>query len=100
MYGDPAYLLTASVVRPYHSQGLTDRQRKFNRVMSGVRISVEWIFGELVARLGVLDFRKSCKVFLSPMAKFDLVAALLTNCKRASLRRLRQARSKGSRYHH
>ena len=43
-------------------------------------IRVEWEFGKILKNFAFLDFRKNLKVLLSPVAKYYLVGALLTNC--------------------
>ena len=47
--------------------------------MSKVRVSVEWIFGEVINQFKFTDFKKNQKLYLSPIAKQYRVSALLTN---------------------
>ena len=45
--------------------------------MSEVRVSVEWIFGDIITCFKFLDFRKNLKIGLSPVRKMYIVCALL-----------------------
>ena len=47
--------------------------------MSGSRVSVEWVFGEIVGYWKYLDFRRNLKIGLSAIGKHYLVVALLRN---------------------
>ena len=80
IYGDPAYGVTAQVLSPYRTNGLTAVEQEFNRRMSAVRVSVEWTFGKVLQYFSFLDYKKNHKVLLQPTGKYYLVGALLTNC--------------------
>lgn len=80
IYGDPAYGVTAQVLSPYRTNGLTAAEQEFNRRMSAVRVSVEWTFDKVLQYFSFLDYKKSHKVLLQPTGKYYLVGALLTNC--------------------
>lgn len=47
IYGDPAYPLRAHLQAPFKGN-LTPQQSDYNKSMSSVRISVEWLFGDIV----------------------------------------------------
>ena len=48
--------------------------------MSSVRVSVEWVFGDIVERFKFIDFKYTQNVGLSPVAKQQYaVSALLCN---------------------
>ena len=49
--------------------------------MSKVRISVEWLFNEIIKYFAFLDFKKNLKIGLSPVGKMYRVCALLTNAR-------------------
>ena len=48
IYGDPSYPLHLQLQSPFKNQNLTPQQAVFNKSMSTVRASVEWVFGEIL----------------------------------------------------
>ena len=52
-----------------------------NKSMSQVRISVEWIFGDIANYFKFLDFKKNLKVQLSAVGKMYIVCVLLQNAR-------------------
>ena len=62
LYGDPAYPLRVHLQVPYRNAGLTQQMEEFNRSMSAVRISVEWLFGDIINYFNFLDFKKNLKL--------------------------------------
>lgn len=79
IYGDPAYPLRPHLQSPYRDNNLTDAQKAFNTSMSQVRVSVEWVFGDIIGYWKFLDFKKDLKIGLSAVGKQYAVAALLRN---------------------
>ena len=51
----------------------------FNGSMSSVRVSVEWLFGDILNYFKFLDFKKNLKVGLSNIGKTYVVCALMRN---------------------
>ena len=51
----------------------------FSKVMSQIRVSVEWLFGDIVNYFKFLDFKKNLKTEMSSIGKLYLVSALLQN---------------------
>ena len=47
IFKDPAYLLRRNLLAPYNGAQLTQEQTDFNSSMSKVRVTVEWMFGEV-----------------------------------------------------
>ena len=47
--------------------------------MSSVRLSVEWLFGDIVNYFRFVDFKKNLKIGLSSVGKMYIVAAILRN---------------------
>ena len=45
LYGDPAYPLGVHLQGPFKDRQLTPEMRNYNKAMSAVRVSVEWMFG-------------------------------------------------------
>ena len=56
IYGDPAYPLSIHLQTGFKNAILTDQQQLFNEKMSSVRVSVEWVFGDIVERFKFTDF--------------------------------------------
>ena len=81
IYGDPAYPMRIHLQAPFKGARLTPIQQDFNKAMSQVRISVEWVFGDIIDYFAFLDFRKNLKVGLSAVGKMYAVCALLTNAR-------------------
>ena len=44
LYGDPAYPLRVHLQGPFRNVRLTREMEKYNRAMSAVRVTVEWLF--------------------------------------------------------
>ena len=53
--------------------------KMFNTNMSVTRVSVEWLFGDIINYFKFLDFKKNLKIGLSSISKMYIVAALLRN---------------------
>ena len=51
----------------------------YNKAMSSVPISVEWLFGDIINSFKILDFKKNLKIGLSSVGKIYIVCALLRN---------------------
>ena len=48
IYGDPAYPIRQELQCPFRGARLTAIEKEWNKSMSKVRVSVEWIFGDIV----------------------------------------------------
>ena len=81
IYGDPAYPLRRQLQAPFKGPRLTAQQTDFNKSMTKVRVSVEWVFGDIANFFKFIDFKKNLKVRLSAVGKMYLVCALLQNCR-------------------
>jgi hypothetical protein len=79
LYGDPAYPLRLQLQAPFRQHQLTPEMVAYNKSMSSVRVSVEWIFGDIVNYFKFMDFKKNLKVGLSQVGKMYIVAAVLRN---------------------
>ena len=77
--GDPAYPLRAHLQGPYKGAVLTLHQQEFNKSMSSARVSVEWVFSDIINCFKFLDFKKNLKVGLSAVGKMYIVCALMQN---------------------
>ena len=79
VYGDPAYPLRVHLQTPFRNMILTPQMANFNKAMSSVRVSVEWLFGDIVEYFKFVDFKKNLKIGLSSIGKMYIVCALLRN---------------------
>ena len=79
IYGDPAYPLRVDLQGPFRGAALTPQMEMFNDSMSSVRVSVEWLFGDILNYFKFLDFKKNLKIGLSSVGKTYVVCALLRN---------------------
>ena len=51
----------------------------YNKAMIEVRVSVEWLFGDIINFFKFLDYKKNLKIGLSSVGKMYIVCALLRN---------------------
>ena len=79
LYGDPAYPLRVHLQAPFRDARLTPEMEAFNQSMSRVRVSVEWIFGDVVKSFKSMDFKSNLKIGLSSVGKMYIVCALIRN---------------------
>ena len=77
--GDPAFPLRAHLQGPYKGAVLTLHQQEFNKSMSSARVSVEWVFNDIINCFKFLDFKKNLKVGLSAVGKMYIVCILMQN---------------------
>jgi hypothetical protein len=78
--GDQYYCISTHIVCPFKGAQLHPDEIAFNSEMAKSRICVEWTFGKLLELFAFLDYKKNLKLYLQPIAKYYVVAALLTNC--------------------
>ena len=69
IYGDPAYPVTRQIQGPFRGGMLTQLQKEWNMSMSQVRISVEWIFGDILNYFKFFDFKKNLRIYLSAVGR-------------------------------
>ncbi|XP_015773007.1 PREDICTED: uncharacterized protein LOC107351223 [Acropora digitifera] len=79
IYGDPAYPLMVHLQAPFRQGRLTPQMQAYNDAMSEVRVSVEWLFGDIINSFKFLDYKKNLKIELSSVGKMYVVCALLRN---------------------
>ena len=58
VYGDPAYPVRIHLQAPYCQGRLTQQVEDDNKAMSAVRVSVEWLFGDIISSFEFLDYKK------------------------------------------
>ena len=58
---------------------LTPDMMAYNKSMSSVRTSVEWIFGDIIKSFKFLDFKNNLKIGLSTVGKMYIIRSLNRN---------------------
>ena len=58
---------------------MTPAEVQFNKAMSQVGVSVEWLFGDIGNYFVFLLFKKNLKIGLSPVGKMYIVCVFLRN---------------------
>ena len=85
LYGDLAYPQSVYLLGGFRNVQVGTDEALFNRLLSSVRITVEWGFGELVDQWKFLDFRQAMKIFKCPVAQYYVNAAFLSNLRNCLL---------------
>ena len=80
VYGDPAYPLRVRLQTSFRNMILTPQMVNFNKGMSSVRVSVEWLFGDIVEYFKFVDFKKNLKIRLSSVGKDVQCLCLIKKC--------------------
>jgi len=83
LYGDPAYPQSRLLFGGFRYAAPNSAESKWNKRMSSVRESVEWLYGGILSKWSFLDFRSSMRVFKIPVAQYYQAGALLTNIHNA-----------------
>ena len=81
LYGDPAYPHRPQLQSPFKGARLTQNEMDWNSAMSSVRVSVEWVFKDIINYSNFLDFKKNLKVQLSAVGKMYIACTLLHNAR-------------------
>ena len=79
IYGDLAYPHRVHLQTSFRHVQLTPLMQDYNETMSALRISVEWLFGDVLNSFKFLDYKKNLKIGLSSVGKMYVVCALLRN---------------------
>ena len=77
LYGDPAYPLRVHLQAPFREVPNTPEMAAYNQSMNAVRVSVEWIFGDVINYFKFMDLKKNLKIGLSQVGY--IVSAILRN---------------------
>lgn len=62
LYGDPAFALNAHLQGPFRNIILAPQMMAFNKCLSEVRLSIEWLFGGIAYYFKFMDFKKNFKL--------------------------------------
>jgi len=66
---------------PFRGAQINEQQKEWNKAMSAVQTSVEWVFGDIVNYIKFLDFHKKLKIQLSAVGKMYIVCVILQNSR-------------------
>jgi hypothetical protein len=77
IYGDPAYGCTNVFCCPYKGCRIDVEKQDLNKAMSGVRVSVEWSYGEVTKYFSYLDFKRHQRVATTPTATLYKLGVIL-----------------------
>ena len=79
IYGDRAYPLRVHLQAPFRQGCLTPQMQAYNDAMSEGRVSVEWLFGDIINSFKFPNYKKHLKIELSSVGKMYVACALLRN---------------------
>lgn len=79
LYGDSGYPLSDVIIVPFKGN-LNRKQKRVNKIMSGIRVCVEWGFAKILQLFPFVDFKKNLKIRKEKVPQFYKVATILTNC--------------------
>lgn len=77
IYGDSAYPMTRYIQPAIRNP--SGAGRILNAAMSGLRVSVEWTFGQMTQQWRFLDDKQNQKVKVNAPGKVFIVAAIMNN---------------------
>ncbi len=82
LYADKIYNTSLLIVAAWNLRHgpVNEWQTAENRVMSGIRVAIEWTFGTIIMLFKFPDFCKGQKLGESPLAKHYIISALFANC--------------------
>ena len=78
-YGDEGYGQSDEVQAPFRGNNLTPEQEAQNASMKRPRLAVEWSFGFISNRFGLLNHYQKLRIGKSPVGLYFPVAALFSN---------------------
>lgn len=79
IYGDLVYPLYVHLQTPFSHVPLAHLMQECNEAMSALRISLEWLFRDVINSFKFLDYKKNLKIGLSNVGKMYIVCPLLRN---------------------
>ena len=79
LYGDLAYVQSMYLIGGFQNAAVGMDDALYNRIMSSVRIAVEWGFSAITEQWKFLDFQQSMKILECPVMQYYIVAAFLCN---------------------
>ena len=71
---DPSYPLRVHLQAPFRHGKLTPMMEEYNAEMSSVRVTVKWLFGNIINDFKFLEFKKNLKIGMSSVGKMYLIS--------------------------
>ena len=81
LYGDLAYPQSPHLLGGYRNVVNGTDEAQFNRLMSSVRITVEWGYCEIIEQWKFLDFCQAMRIFQLLVAQYYINAPFLSNLR-------------------
>lgn len=78
LYGDQAYGASVHIISPFKGL-ISAEEHQVNKIMSQLRVSVEWGFGIIAKLFAFTEFAENQKIGLQPVGIYYRVATLFTN---------------------
>ena len=73
VYGVPVYPLRVRLQAPVSNRMLSPQITNFNKALSSVRVSVDWLFGDIVDYLKFVNLKKNLKIDFSSTGKMYIM---------------------------
>ena len=83
LFGDSGYHERWYLIVPFTGTSMNPPQQLFNKSMSSVRISIEWIFKEIKLYFSTIDIKRTFRVGESSVGMLYKAAMLVTNIRNA-----------------
>lgn len=81
IFGDRGYNHGHECLQVPHGGSVrTDAEIRFDRIMSKIRVPVEWSFGKVIGLFAFTDYKKNNKLYSQPIGSYWKNATLLANC--------------------
>ena len=81
LYGDLAYPQSSYLLGGFRNVINGMDEANFNRLMSSIRITVEWGYCKIIEQWKFLDFCQAMRIFQSPVVQYYINAAFLSNLR-------------------
>ena len=83
LFGDSGYNERWYLIVPFSGTSMNPPQQLFNKSMSSVRITIEWIFKEIKLYYSTVDFKRKLRLGESSVGMLYKAAMLVTNIRNA-----------------
>lgn len=81
VFGDSGYSVRVFLEIPFEGSNLSATKKSFNKAMSKVRVTVEWLFKEVKLLWSMVDSKRRMRICQAPVGLMYRAAVLLTNLR-------------------